>query len=226
MGDKSVLAIRNSIPGSWIFREASSDYGIDCEIEIVDNDGTVTGAIIKGQIKGTSSMVLARKNNIAVSIQSIRYWLALPVPVVLFRVVEKPACVLWIDVREHVGQRQSIESIYRTDKKTFSFNFRNAYELPRNIQRLRSLAFEHQDVVCQVYKDRDEELGGQVIGLVDFALNFNCDPNAFIQWFRENGSIEQLVHDLPFALWIKEQIEKDPEFVDRVRKMAEEFARD
>ena len=66
IGDQAVLTLRNSLPKEWICRELNSDYGIDCEIEVVKSNGTATGALCKVQVKGTNSDVKLLKYGISI----------------------------------------------------------------------------------------------------------------------------------------------------------------
>jgi len=82
---------RNHIPARWIIREVSErDYGIDCYIELVNNDGEVAGDLLSGQLKGTDNIEWREKENgkkeatfSGVKAETIHYWMNLPVPVFL-----------------------------------------------------------------------------------------------------------------------------------------------
>ena len=147
-GDQAVLALRNALPRAWIFREPTSDYGIDGEIEIVTTTGSVTGALIKVQVKGTASSVSASKLGISVAVDSVRYWLALPVPVIIVRVTENPDSVLWLDVRQYLVEKGRLEAIYSTKQQSILFNFSNANTLPANEEKLEEIALTHQSDVA------------------------------------------------------------------------------
>jgi len=48
---------------------------------------------------------------------------------------------------------------------------------------------------------------------------FENDPDKMIKWIRENGSYDQLINDLPFAIWVKRQTEEDPDLLNRIYSM-------
>lgn len=84
--------LQNSVPSEWIVREVSErDYGVDCYIEMVGNDGSVTGDLLSVQLKGTE--LLDWKHNdrqnrhearfSGIKIETINYWMNLAVPVFL-----------------------------------------------------------------------------------------------------------------------------------------------
>lgn len=55
VGDQSRAICRSLLPSEWICRDILSDYGVDMEVEIVDDD-LVTGKRLWLQIKGTQSI--------------------------------------------------------------------------------------------------------------------------------------------------------------------------
>lgn len=85
--------LQNSVPSEWIVREVSErDYGIDCYIELVSNENTVTGDLLSVQLKSTENLEWKydkkkkrREAKFAgIRIETINYWMNLPVPVFLF----------------------------------------------------------------------------------------------------------------------------------------------
>lgn len=84
--------LQNSVPSGWIVREVSErDYGVDCYIEIVGNDGSVTGDLLSVQLKGTERLDWKPNDNhkrhearfSGIKIETINYWMNLAVPVFL-----------------------------------------------------------------------------------------------------------------------------------------------
>ena len=65
----------------------------------------------------------------------------------------------------------------------------------------------------------DDDIGAQFLGYVILFELFDGDPDKWIRHLRTEGSKEQQDHDLPFALWVKEQSERDPELLSRARHM-------
>lgn len=68
IGEQAVNILKNSIPQSWVLREYSPDYGIDCDIEffaeLEDGSQVTKGEHILAQIKGVKG----------IQIQRIRVW--------------------------------------------------------------------------------------------------------------------------------------------------------
>lgn len=84
--------LQNSVPSEWLLRGVTErDYGIDCYLEMIGNDGSVRGDLISIQLKGTKSLDWKQndKNNrqettfSGIKIETINYWMNLAVPVFL-----------------------------------------------------------------------------------------------------------------------------------------------
>ena len=84
--------LNNSVPSKWLLRGVTGrDYGIDCYLEMVGNDGSVRGDLVSIQLKGIESLdwkqndVLDRKKATfsGIKIETINYWMNLAVPVFL-----------------------------------------------------------------------------------------------------------------------------------------------
>lgn len=69
----------------WIVRTLSPDYGLDCEVELVTGDGTVTGATFKVQIKATDERDIDRALRVRMPIDRVHYALDQDVPTLLAR---------------------------------------------------------------------------------------------------------------------------------------------
>lgn len=219
IGDQAVLVLRNSLPKEWIYREVNNDYGIDGEIEVVKADGTVTGALCKVQVKGTNSHVKLLKYGISVSTDTVRYWLALPLPTIIVRIINNPKKVLWISVRKYLLEAGLIDILYSTPKKKIRFTFKDAHDLPQTIKELEELITENQNMINYFKSDIEAQEKGDFIGFIALVHVYENDPDKMIKWLRENGSHNQLINDLPFAIWVKRQSEEDPDLLNRIYSM-------
>jgi len=85
--------LQYSVPSEWIVRDVSErDYGIDCYIELVSNENTVTGDLLSVQLKGTENLTWKYNKTkdrkeakfTGIKIETINYWMNLAVPVFLF----------------------------------------------------------------------------------------------------------------------------------------------
>jgi hypothetical protein len=219
IGDQAVLILKNSLPKEWIYREVNSDYGIDGEIEVVKADGTVTGALCKVQVKGTNSDVKLLKYGISVSTNTARYWLALPLPTIIVRIINNPKEVLWISARKYLLEAGLLDVLYSTPKKKIRFSFKDAHDLPQTTKELEELITENQIIINNFKSDIEAQERGDFIGFIALVHVYENDPDKMIKWLRENGSHDQLINDLPFAIWVKSQSEEDSGLLNRIYSM-------
>ena len=72
---------------------------------------------------------------------TVRYWLAIPVPVILVCVTESPKKILWLNVREYLLCTDQLNSIGKSNKKNIRFEFKNTDLLTNPIFELGELAY-------------------------------------------------------------------------------------
>jgi len=80
------------IPGNWVFRDKFKDYGIDAEVELFDNDGKATGLVYWIQLKATKSKDDNFIKQVSLSIETIKYYKKLDIPVLIIRYSEVHDC--------------------------------------------------------------------------------------------------------------------------------------
>jgi len=144
--------------------------------------------------------------------------------VVIVRVTQNPNRVLWLDVRQYLLERDRLDTLYSTKQKSLFFDFHDAHTLPDDVAHLEKLALEHQSSVTEMRVATEADVVSQFVGYVILIKLYDGDIDAWIQWLREEGSEEQLVHDFPFAVWVNEQLQRDPDLLSRIRKMVKEAA--
>lgn len=92
---KSYKIFIENIPENWIIRQMSErDYGVDCLIELV-NDDDVTGELVSIQLKGTQRIKWTNKeqfNLSKISISTSNYWYSSPLPIFV--------CLVDVDLKE------------------------------------------------------------------------------------------------------------------------------
>ena len=98
----SFNVVSSVLPKKWIVREVTErDYGVDLYVELVNNDGSVTGDMVALQIKSTQTIKFNSRNLSTfsgVKKSTVNYWLGLPVPVFLIVVELKTGNVYWSSV--------------------------------------------------------------------------------------------------------------------------------
>lgn len=59
---EAMAILKSQLPSKWMIRETTErDYGIDCYIELVTEEGDVIGDILAGQLKGTAKLLWKEK---------------------------------------------------------------------------------------------------------------------------------------------------------------------
>jgi hypothetical protein len=113
-----------AVPAEWIVREVTErDYGIDCYMEL-SSGGYVTGDLCSIQLKGEDGIpwkgergsVMATFSG--VKIETVNYWMRLPVPVLLVVTDIKSRGVYFVNPRAQVRERYNAF----LGRKSMSFN--------------------------------------------------------------------------------------------------------
>jgi KaiC/GvpD/RAD55 family RecA-like ATPase len=74
-----------AIPKNWVFRHKDKDYGIDAEVEIFDQNDRTTGLVYWIQLKATENNTESRARKVDLSLDSMRYYKSLDIPVMIVR---------------------------------------------------------------------------------------------------------------------------------------------
>lgn len=102
----------------WILRrqdQAGTDYGIDAHIEVVDDDGTVTGRLLAVQVKAGPHYFRRRLGETFiqyVSAHHLRYWLGHSLPVLLVLVDLATETAYWHLVQEPIERTSGGGNLY------------------------------------------------------------------------------------------------------------------
>ncbi len=83
--DISINEFKRELPESWIVREKNKDYGIDLEVEIVDENHQPTGHIFLVQLKATDSKRESDIKAINIPIDTLKYYRNFSQPIMLVR---------------------------------------------------------------------------------------------------------------------------------------------
>jgi tetratricopeptide (TPR) repeat protein len=83
--DKSRYALSKALPEGWIIRDKAKDYGIDCEVEIFNNNGYSTGLVFWVQLKATENSNRYNIRNIHFPLEKIIQFQSYQIPVMIVR---------------------------------------------------------------------------------------------------------------------------------------------
>lgn len=74
-----------AIPRNWVMRDKDKDYGIDAEVEIFDEKDHATGLVYWVQLKATETSDKLAARKVDLSIDAIKYYKSLDLPVLIVR---------------------------------------------------------------------------------------------------------------------------------------------
>lgn len=129
--DKSRNAFNKIIPETWVVRDKSKDYGIDCEVEIFDDSGNPTGLIFYVQLKATESQSNSLIKKVAFEIEKIAQFQSYNIPVLIVRYshLENKLYYSWAnDITSQVRTEKKINVKFSENRILDLENVKNIYE--------------------------------------------------------------------------------------------------
>lgn len=130
-----------AIPQKWVFRDKDKDYGIDGEVEIFNSKERATGLVFWVQLKATASKQQRAIKGIDLSLETIKYYKRLDLPVLIARYSE-------VEDKFYVKWATQIDPFYAKDgAKTMRVAFADTdvldegkvVEIERYLQQLRAI---------------------------------------------------------------------------------------
>ena len=130
-----------AIPQKWVYRDKDKDYGIDGEVEIFNSKERATGLVFWVQLKATASKQQRTIKGIDLSLETIKYYKRLDLPVLIARYSE-------MEDRFYVKWATQIDPFYAKDgAKTMRVSFSDSdvldegkvIEIERYLQQLRAI---------------------------------------------------------------------------------------
>lgn len=236
-GERGLAVLRLHLPETWIMREqATSDYGIDVEIELADE--RVKGILCKGQVRSKTPIQWRTDDTYREPVGSnkLLYWKVLPLPVVLFLVdnekneafwepVESsaPAVTSFSDdvivskVRKLPDTSEDLERYIRSYVH-YSTARRALYRLPGTMRRLQQ-RLESLDYDCFMALEDDvysetQEFFDEVLSLRESVGLSNTKIVPWLVWsersqaiFGDSGKLHWGVHD-EMVIYLKTLVEE------------------
>lgn len=129
------------LPEYWVFRDKDKDYGIDGEVEIFDSSGKPTGLVFWVQLKATSSERQSTITNLDFSIEAIRYYKQLDIPVLIARYSkhEDLFYVKWASEIDLFYAKISAKTMRISFSKQDSLNAGKVDDIEKYLNNLRAL---------------------------------------------------------------------------------------
>ena len=177
----------SKVPNNWIIRDVTErDYGIDCYLEIVNQNNELTGDLALIQLKSRQSILWTKENKFTLSkidIATTNYWYSFPVPVFIFLVDINRNELYYLPIGNYIKthyldfNKQKIFN-YKVEKRNLfgMFTFRLYYirELYRNRFESEFLFFlsnlEHYQKFQLGHENLDFHLGVERTDLIFFEV--------------------------------------------------------
>lgn len=241
-----------ALPPEWICREVlERDYGIDLYIEMIGESGLLTGHIVAVQLKARQNIRWRGKNQNDVSNwflltgipkTTIKYWMALQVPVFLFLVELSSKKVFYAAVKRQVRQR------YGRFQKYNSFGFRffrisdltttvgqdtlqQEYLLERGYERFTFRMFDivaHYPRYIELFRKAEKITHDIIVSPYDWATSSHLAQSCItiLEHFGENSRVRRL--KLAWSKLPKVHILSDPKangklYIDTLRPLYSVF---
>jgi|GEM_PF-6719356 len=117
--DISRAKFQLALPRAWALRNFTSDYGIDCEGEIFDDNGNSTGLSFYVQLKASESKKPKKRKSVKLLTDRIKYYLSKQLPVLIVRYddVEDKIYTRWVG---HIDLKK-----IKPKAKSHSFSFKD-----------------------------------------------------------------------------------------------------
>ena len=151
------------VPRNWVCRDKNKDYGIDVEVEIFDNDGRATGLVFWAQLKATESNDESVIKNINLSIESIKYYKSLEIPVLIVRYSEKQNLFYyrWASEIDLFYAKKNAKSIRISFGKEDTWNKNSHIIIEEYLGKIRAIKKVGINLPISVYIDvKDKTVNG------------------------------------------------------------------
>jgi len=161
--DLSRLKFSLAVPRNWVCRDKNKDYGIDVEVEIFDKDGRATGLVFWAQLKATESNDEAVIKNINLSIESIKYYKSLEIPVLIVRYSEKQNCFYyrWAHEIDLFHAKKNAKNMKISFGKEDTWNKDSHIKIEEYLGKIRAIKKVGINLPISVYIDaKDKTVNG------------------------------------------------------------------
>jgi tetratricopeptide (TPR) repeat protein len=196
--EESKRAFINLLPPEWIYREKNPDYGIDMEVEIVE-DGKVTNNVFWIQLKATESLMRTQKKiTYNAETEHLKFWETERLPVLILYYIKSSNTFYYLFAQRYIRENLPVENPNWRKQKYATIKFPLDSKLD-DIKNLKSVASEGYFYVAQqqlnqkpetksatywldgIPKSDDEELKQRTLKALSFAIG-NKHPSAIREY--------------------------------------------
>jgi len=142
--------LQNCLPSKWVLRDITGrDYGIDCYIELVNNENELTGDLVSIQLKGKKNLKWRNaskgKHHVStisgIKTSTVNYWMELPVPTFLCVAELSSQKLYFSPIKSHIRRHY----IKLSKQKSLSFKIDDRYEMTNEMGLQLFLAFYRRE---------------------------------------------------------------------------------
>ncbi len=153
--DQSRLKFSLAIPRNWVCRDKDKDYGIDVEVEIFDNKGRATGLAFWVQLKATESNEESVIKKIDLSIESIKYYKSLDIPVLIARYseIQDSFYCKWAQEIDLFFAKKNAKTIRISFNETDIWNEESPFKVKGFLKKIRAIKNGRFSLPIPVYLD-------------------------------------------------------------------------
>lgn len=191
--DESRLFFKRMLPPVWVCRDKSNDYGIDCEVEIFDDNGNSTGLVFWVQLKGTDSKAEKTIKNISFKKEKISQFLSYDIPVLLVRYssYKQTQYVKWAKPFNSTSASKSL-NIQFFESETWTKN--TYHEIQKYLEKQSFIKRGLVKTPVKTFVGRIENNNGNEIPYLNISIIKQC-LNTKKQYFElTNNSADSILH--------------------------------
>lgn len=225
--DISRAKFQLALPRKWVFRDKAKDYGIDGEVELFDNNKTPQGLVFWVQLKATESKEISRILNVDFSIETLKYYKSLDIPVLLVRYSDwdNSIYVKWIhNIDLHFAKENAKTfRIKLTDTDKWSDSTSNQIErYLAKIRQLKSGAFSFPIPLSVVINDISKgilltQIKKNLQEYLDYIL-LTTDEDSLIKVSLNNEELKINISELSGCFFHNINLRKKEDFSNDITK--------
>lgn len=139
--DLSRAKFQLCLPEEWVIRDKDKDYGIDCEVELFDEDENSTGILFYVQLKATGSKKESDIFNLDFKIETLEYFKQLEIPVLLARYSQHldKTYVKWINEVDLTFAKENAKTFRIKIDETNEWSEESSIQIENDLKNVRVL---------------------------------------------------------------------------------------
>jgi hypothetical protein len=140
--DLSRAQFQLCLPEKWVLRDKDKDYGIDCEVELFDEDENSTGLLFYVQLKATGSKKKSEILNVDFKIDTLEYFKQLEIPVLLARYSQHldKTYIKWINEVDLTFSKEKAKTFRIKITENNEWSSKSSKQIENDLKNVRKLS--------------------------------------------------------------------------------------